>query len=234
MNMFIKKLEAVVLDNLTPKGEKTRAQILDSAVRLFGAKGYNATTMREIASDVGCSLGLAYRYFPSKEELVVAMYDNTCAELREFVIGLPRETIAARYTSTIRNVFARLALYRGAFAAISSVTMDPTSQAGVLSERMGYLRRQGIDIIRVVLSGAKDAPNANDVEELTVLAYAAYLLLLLFWVQDTTPDQTATVRLMGFVEDAIGRLRPLLGLPLLIQPLKQLAGIISPVFGPAV
>jgi hypothetical protein len=95
---------------------------------------------------------------------------------------------------------------------------------------MGYLRRQGIDVIRVVLAEAKDAPSAKDLETLTLLGYASYLLLLLFWVQDRTEGQRATDKLMKFVEETIGRLRPLLNVPMLAQPLTQLAEIIRPVF----
>ena len=58
---------------LTPKGERTREHLLDTALRLFTSAGYEATTMRDIAAAAECSLGLAYRYFASKEEFVLAL-----------------------------------------------------------------------------------------------------------------------------------------------------------------
>src|ERR671920_2372972 len=52
---------------LTPKALRTRERILEAALRLFAERGYEATTMRDVAREAGASLGLAYRYFASKE-----------------------------------------------------------------------------------------------------------------------------------------------------------------------
>ena len=53
-----------------PKGEQTRAKILESALALFMERGYEETTMRAVAEEAKVSLGNAYYYFESKEELV--------------------------------------------------------------------------------------------------------------------------------------------------------------------
>ena len=52
-----------------------RRQILDTALQLFRQRGFEATTVRDIASGAGLSLGAAYYYFPSKEAIVAACYD---------------------------------------------------------------------------------------------------------------------------------------------------------------
>jgi AcrR family transcriptional regulator len=51
------------------KGEKTRSAILKAATRLFAAKGYDATGVREIGDAVGLNPALINLYFGSKEEL---------------------------------------------------------------------------------------------------------------------------------------------------------------------
>jgi AcrR family transcriptional regulator len=51
----------------TPKGERTRALILETAMRLFQERGYDKTTMRAIATEAGASVGQAYYHFASKE-----------------------------------------------------------------------------------------------------------------------------------------------------------------------
>ena len=43
---------------------------------LFREKGFDATTIREIAARTGLSLGATYYYFPSKESIVAAYYDH--------------------------------------------------------------------------------------------------------------------------------------------------------------
>jgi AcrR family transcriptional regulator len=60
---------------------KTRADILAAARQRFGSEGYQATTMRAVAADVGVDPALINRYFGSKQELF--------AEAAEFAIELP-------------------------------------------------------------------------------------------------------------------------------------------------
>ena len=49
-----------------------RAMILETARRLFGERGYNGVSMRDIAGELGCSVGNVTYYFKKKEELMEA------------------------------------------------------------------------------------------------------------------------------------------------------------------
>jgi AcrR family transcriptional regulator len=60
---------------------QTRADILAAARRRFGAEGYDRTTLRAIAADVGVDAALVNRYFGSKQDLF--------AEAADFRIELP-------------------------------------------------------------------------------------------------------------------------------------------------
>src|SRR5213593_4685807 len=55
--------------------EETRRQILETALALFRERGFDHTTIRDIAGRAGLSLGAAYYYFRSKEAIVGAYYD---------------------------------------------------------------------------------------------------------------------------------------------------------------
>ena len=63
----------------TAKAEATQTRILDVALDLFRRHGFDQTTMREIAAQAEVSLGSAYYYFDSKEDLVMAFYDRAGA-----------------------------------------------------------------------------------------------------------------------------------------------------------
>lgn len=52
--------------------EQRRQQILDAAIACFVRKGFQQTTMADIAAEAGVSDTLAYRYFSGKEELIEA------------------------------------------------------------------------------------------------------------------------------------------------------------------
>ncbi|MET0452018.1 MAG: TetR family transcriptional regulator [Mycobacterium sp.] len=56
---------------------QTRADILAAARTRFGAKGYERTTLRAVAADVGVDAALVIRYFGSKQELFAAAVDFT-------------------------------------------------------------------------------------------------------------------------------------------------------------
>lgn len=55
-------------------GDTRREQLLAEAARLFGAKGYEHTSMRDIASASGILPGSLYHHFASKDELFIAVY----------------------------------------------------------------------------------------------------------------------------------------------------------------
>jgi AcrR family transcriptional regulator len=51
------------------RGEKTRAEIIQTAHQLFLNHGYHGTSMRQIAAQAGIALGGIYNHFSSKEDI---------------------------------------------------------------------------------------------------------------------------------------------------------------------
>src|SRR5262245_63129737 len=90
--------------------EETRRQILESALALFRERGFEATTIRDIAAGANLSLGAAYYYFKSKEAIVGAYYDYVHHEhlrrARDAVSRTrnPRERLRAALHTTIHIV----------------------------------------------------------------------------------------------------------------------------------
>jgi AcrR family transcriptional regulator len=52
--------------------EARREHVLDAAYRCFARKGFQATTIKDIAGEAGVSYGVVYHYFQTKEEIVEA------------------------------------------------------------------------------------------------------------------------------------------------------------------
>jgi AcrR family transcriptional regulator len=67
----------------TPKGQRTRARILDAARSVFGRKGFVETHMGDIADAARLSAGGLYRYFMSKEDVFAALVADLVGELYE-------------------------------------------------------------------------------------------------------------------------------------------------------
>ena len=71
------------------KKAKTRAAIQDHALRLFREQGYDATTVEQIAEAAEVSPSTFFRYFPTKEDVVI--YDAIDPLIFEAARALPRE-----------------------------------------------------------------------------------------------------------------------------------------------
>ena len=52
------------------KGDRTRLRIRTAALRSFRENGYDATTIRRIADELGMSVGATNYHFPSKNHLI--------------------------------------------------------------------------------------------------------------------------------------------------------------------
>jgi AcrR family transcriptional regulator len=58
------------------RSEETRARILESSVKLFAGRGFNAASVDEICAEAGISKGAFYHHFESKQPLVLALLDG--------------------------------------------------------------------------------------------------------------------------------------------------------------
>jgi AcrR family transcriptional regulator len=71
--------------SVTPRrrltGEERRAAILDSALAVFGERGYHASSIDDIAKAGGTSKALIYEHFDSKQELYAELLDRHAGEL---------------------------------------------------------------------------------------------------------------------------------------------------------
>ncbi len=57
------------------RSEETRSRILESAIKLFSARGFNAASVDDICKDAGISKGAFYHHFKSKQALFLALLD---------------------------------------------------------------------------------------------------------------------------------------------------------------
>lgn len=70
--------------------EKTKGQILDSSLKLFSLKGYNGTSISDIANEANISKGLIYNYFKSKKDIIDTIHQNMFLEIGE-IMGVVEE-----------------------------------------------------------------------------------------------------------------------------------------------
>jgi AcrR family transcriptional regulator len=73
------------------RSDEQRARLLAASVEVFGTRGYRATSMNEIAAEVGLSKPTLYYYFRNKEELLVRIY----SEVLDESLRMAHATVAA-------------------------------------------------------------------------------------------------------------------------------------------
>lgn len=65
--------------------DERRKDILDSALRLFSERGFNETTVGDIAEAAGMGTGTVYLYFPSKEHVLLGLHERFRLEIDALV-----------------------------------------------------------------------------------------------------------------------------------------------------
>src|SRR5262249_3384071 len=105
----------------TKQGLETRAKLYETALRLIGSKGYERTTLRAIAKKARVSVGLLYRYFPSKQALILALYEERAAEYAARAEQMKRGPWGERFLFLLRQSLDVLEPYRSTLAALFPV-----------------------------------------------------------------------------------------------------------------
>ncbi len=62
-----------------------RTQILDAAMVCFAKRGFHQASVHDISAEAGISVGLIYRYFENKEDVIRAMADRHKEEIQEML-----------------------------------------------------------------------------------------------------------------------------------------------------
>jgi len=224
-------MDSSMSNRLTPKARLTRQRILDTALRLFASHGYDGTSMRDIAAEAGCSLGLAYRYFASKEDMVLELYLWLVARLEDQVSRLPAASIADRFHYLMSALFDEMAPHRLTLTALSGAALDPLSRAGVFGAEGAEVRRRARSAYLILVAKAKDAPRSAQVDALATMLYGVQLAMVLFWLQDLSSGSRSTAELLEFICGLLSHLRPLLRVPWIAQAMARFVEITGPMLG---
>ena len=184
------------------KGEQTRAHLFETAIELFGRKGYGSTTLRAIAAEAGVSVGLLYRYFPNKGALVLALYERLTDAFLARAVALPPGAWPTRVSWAVRESVSILRPHRRCLQALVPTLLSAAGE-GVLSESTGFSRDQVSEVFSRAVLEADDAPAAAVAQPLGRLCYTGHLMVIMWWLLDRSPRQHATEDLMARLDGAL-------------------------------
>lgn len=113
-------------------------EILKAAGTLFARKGFDGATMQEVARAAGLSAGAIYRYYPSKDGLIRAVFELTLTQSRGLFEGSENDGCRPR-RSFWPACYTRRSAPRGPHCTASSWGSPSTQRA---SEACQYWQNQ--------------------------------------------------------------------------------------------
>jgi AcrR family transcriptional regulator len=204
------------------KGERTRSLILETALEMFGKRGYEETTMRAIAEKAGVAPGAAYYYFRSKEHLIQAYYDRmreihskSCAEVLK-----KENSLKDRLLGVMEQMLEDMTPYHQFAGILFKTAADPQSPLNPFSPESEPARRAAIGLFAEVVKGARARIPSDLAEELPALLWMYHMGIVLFWIHDDSSEQSRTRRLIGHTVEIVVRLIQLASLPPM-RPLRK-------------
>ena len=155
-----------------------KSRILEKARTLFWKKGYQSTTMAEIASACGCRPANIYNYFKSKEHILYAAIDDTTSRTVALVkpLGEDETTSPVELLRTlIKRHFGFLASMKQSVVFITDTGLRELSRehrAAIIA-----LRRTYDEALLRILRRGKESGDFTDIDE-TIVAYLIPSLMI--------------------------------------------------------
>ena len=186
----------------TPQGAAARDRLYATATELIAARGYEGTTLRDIAKKAGVSVGLLYRYFPSKQAVVIALYDELSSEYAQQAASMPPGRWRDRFLFALRTSLHVLEPHQRALRALTPVMVGDPDE-GIFSASTAFSRLRVQRVFEQLVTESSDAPKQPLAEALGRLLYLVHLTVLLWWLLDKSPHQRATAALVSLTQQVL-------------------------------
>jgi AcrR family transcriptional regulator len=129
-----------------PDQGDTRSRLLALALKLFAEQGYEKTSLREIAEQLGVTKAALYYYFRSKEDIVRSLVEDYVAQMDDLIAwakkqprtAATRAEIVSKYLDIVANGSAVFRMLQQNQAAVSSLAA---------AKERGELFRERIDAL---------------------------------------------------------------------------------------
>jgi AcrR family transcriptional regulator len=207
------------------KAQITERKILDAALNLFRTKGFEETTMRDIASAAGVATGATYYYYPSKDAIVLAFYQRSCIEMQsriEEAVAQAPGNLEDCLKALIHAKLLYFAPYRGVFRALLKNGADPAHPLSPFAQTNKSVRDTDVAWFGKILS-ERGTRVPKDLEpHLPDVLWMFQMGVIYFWITDDSHGQRRTDRLLVLGAKIVATLLKIASLPL-TKPLRKVA-----------
>lgn len=175
---------------------RNRTVILETALELFRGRGFEVTTMRDIARAAKVATGAAYYYFPSKEAIVAAYYDQVqrshAEKVREELKG--KSGLRERLGVVMHSKLEILKDDRMFLGALFRYTGDPGHPLSVFGKGMQLERSRSVAIFQEASAGTNVGEELQQL--LSWALWLGHLGMILILIYDETEGQQRTHKLV--------------------------------------
>lgn len=185
----------VKTDPATGKGEQTRRHIFETALVLFREKGFDATTMQQIAERADVVKSAAYYYFPSKEAIISAYYEDIQAAQERICELAFAETsdLKKRLSLALKSKLDLARDDRNLLGVVFRYTGEPRHPLSCLGKETAEIRRRAIAVFERAIETER---MPHDLQQLLPLAlWALQMGLLVMFLYDESEGQRRTRRM---------------------------------------
>jgi AcrR family transcriptional regulator len=153
------------------------------------------------------------------------LYLDLSQQTRDTLDSIAYSHVAQRFYDLMSAKIAQLEPHRAQMARFFAEAMQSDAPQGIFpQDAMTH-------VFTELVQRSTDAPTRpEEVEGLANLLYALYLLSVLFWLYDRTPQRAATAHLLDFAREMIRLMRPMMIMPLFTKALSKISTIIGMVF----
>lgn len=165
----------MIIQHVVRVQTSTRDKIVFAAMRLFGEKGYNSTSVADILSASGMNAGSMYHLFPGKQDVLLAVLDTYLEGIQPMLLA----PAWAEVPDPIERVFALLESYRKRLTStdctygcpIGSIALELHEPDPAVRDRLAANFAQWIDAVEqcFVKAGAR-LPKSVNRRQLAVMA----------------------------------------------------------------
>jgi AcrR family transcriptional regulator len=200
----------------TAQGTAARDRLYRIAVTLIAEHGYESTTLRDVAKKAGVSVGLLYRYFPSKRAVILALHDELSADYARQALDMPRGKWRDRFIFALQTSLRVLEPHRVALKGLIPVLVG-NPEEGVFARSVAPARARVQRTFEEAVVGSTDAPARALAEAIGRLLYLVHLAVLLWWLLDKSAKQRATTALVLLTQQIL----PSMALTLRLPPVRR-------------
>ena len=196
--------------------EKTKKEILDTAIHLFRENGWDNVNIEDIVAAVGVTRGAFYHYFKSREALIIAVIDQVFYDDNPFILASKQEGLNAlerlrfALATTIGSDFNDTGIVKELRKAISNPVIFKSELFSTLNTLSPYIEKL---IVEGNEDGSMSVPYPKQAAQSFSLLFSIWLSPFVF-----------TVSHQGFADKVfyLEYLGKQIGIPVINDELKEL------------